>query len=448
MGAGRVRKKEQSEWDVWRQVRDEQLVPGPLPRPSRQAVTAVLQRAFAADCEAKRFPDSWPDKYQGPESILEDDLASNLGESSLRQRASQSLRKVKRKQALGEVVVQAVRLFQSLGSITVPGDRLGFPTRGFSEHRIIRLLNAYPSPTGLSAWYIAPAVRRLIPPKPGPRWYFRHMDHCRRAKRGMPWLIFQGYPHIQDLKAPPNYGWQALEAILIRVYLLGGTTTSHCLDENRLKELVDYSCEKLKSFTRMASDFGPHALAFYELCGPLRHLLFYYATAPETPRALKKRARDLFKTLQGAHVPAVPAHDRVVLDYVHRDDYKKTLALVRKIWRKTRELGIQHLRREELEKQFLHLQILGIAEDNWKSRDPERLKRYIRDRNRFWKRCGDVREAKPAHIAREILKLTHDLDLEPEAIKKALVASQKGFPYYRETLSLRDLSWTELIPPP
>lgn len=314
------------------------------------------------------------------------------------------------------------------------------PTAG---RRLVDTLNRVPSGDALATWYLAPVVRMLCDPGPGPEWLFRYLALMRVARRGRPWLVPRGAPDVSQWSASPDYGWEALEAWVLRVWLREPLTWSATSD--RLPAAVQFAIDALRQLARQAPTRGPAALDFEELCRPLRRCLYWYASVPENEPERRRTAQRLLRDLTRAVVPALPPREPIVLDAGHAGLYHTIRWSVGEIWRATRTQGTVLQRQEQLE--LRHANLTPVPDAATADASPG-LHWLYRTQQRFWKDCGDLQDASPAHVARCYVKHFARLDVEPERLKELLASIKLEPPYQRRSVALGRLSWSERGFPP
>lgn len=314
------------------------------------------------------------------------------------------------------------------------------PTAG---RRLVDTLNRVPSRDALATWYLAPVVRMLCDPGPGPEWLFRYLALMRVARRSRPWLVPHGAPDVSQWSAPPDYGWESLEAWALRVWLREPLTWR--VTSDRLLAAVQFAIDALRRLTRQAPARGPAALDFDELCRPLRRCLYWYASVPENEPERRRTAQRLLRDLTLALVPALPPREPVVLDPGHRQLYCRIRESVGVVWRQTRLRGTALRRQRKLE--HLYDNLTPVPAEAMVD-GGSGLRWLFRTQQRFWKDCGDLRDASPAHVARCYVKHFARLDVEPERLKELLASIDLEPPYQRRSMSLGHLAWVDRGYPP
>jgi len=380
-----------SEWVAWQRATARattSAVDDPL---SDEALVAVLRRAFVADFGAQRHPDWWPD---GPIDPPVDDLASYISRRSLLTTTKALFAEVGLSPP--DAVSKAIKIYDKHYTIRVLGQRVG---GRYGSNELVTLLNACPRSDTIAARILAPVVRRIVPRAVGPRWYFRCMGEIERGKRTRPFLLPVDYPPHGKLSIPSNYGWDALESWLLKVYLFDGRMHR---SKERLAALVQYATGCITTFVEKARDEGPLAVQFDALCSSLRRFLFWHASMALGDRDYRRFTHGLLRQLQNAIVPHVPAKEPLVLLPEHGDHYHNWLRAVRQAWSVSRGDRTRAVRRRELEDLIDFLGFLSRTESHVKQGrfTPKGGQLLISLRERFWRDCGDLYAMRPSEFTR------------------------------------------------
>jgi len=460
-----------SEWDVWKSVHEADApatVRHDKPTLSEDAVLAVLRRAFVVEAETDWYPDSWPD---GPFVVPVDDAALSIDATTLTRGAESLL--AKRSMSLHEAITTAAEIYGRTYGINLLGHTLGGSNPFSSIRDFFGLLNGYPRCDSIAAHVLAPCVRRLIPRALGPAWYFRYQAHLERSKRGRTQLVPFGFPQAKSFRAPADYGWRALETWLLKVFLFDKADGR---SDRQQAALVDYAVAQMTRFSRRAGDDGPLAMQFFDLCGPLRHYLFWYATSPLADINDRRRCRNLLGRLQHAAVPRLPPRAPRLLDDGYRDHYSNLLSATKKAWSETRGAQRRSVRKERLEKYIEPLGFLRLAASGQYAASEDDAKAFARVHDHFWRDCGNLYSQEPADFAmratlligtfveltpapeskgdylarkgraaRELARSWRKYQMEPQAMKEAFARLGRSPAYCVQRLRLGSKTWEEPV---
>lgn len=314
---------------------------------------------------------------------------------------------------------------------------------GLAGERLVDTLNQHPTNDALAAWYLAPVVRMIVSPAPGPEWLFGFLTLMRISRRRRPWLVFRGAPELSTWSAPVDYGWENLENWVLRVWCREPLTLADT--DKRLPLAVEYAAHTLRDLTRRAPSIGPVALDFEDVCRPLRRCLHWYATAPLGQPERRVNAQRLLRTLTNSLVPALPPREPVILEYHHATNYEFFRQTVAEVWRATRSAGTIRKRRSELERRHNNLEPVDVA---GRTALHPRIRELKRMQDRFWRDCGDLAHAEPGHVARCYMKQFMRIELEPRRIKELLANVDALPPYRSRPVAVGRRTWREQSFPP
>lgn len=421
-----------SEWQIWMSVWHGDRARYPECTPTESAVDAVFARALAPDLIPIDIVDDLGTMFESMPSLR------NVRRTAQEMAAAASDRTTKP----ADAVALAATVFRQGRCIWIGTHDI--TKHDFSaHHRMVDTLNRYPLDTSLAAWWLAPALRMLCSPPPGPEWLFGYLARMRVARRRKPWLLPDGIPESLPWSAPVDYGWECLEDWVLRVWRREPLTFE---DTNeRIATAVTYTVRTMQDLVRQAPAIGPAALEFEEICRPLRRCLFWYATAALNDAARRKYARDLLRQLADAMIPALPPREPVVLEYYHTERYEEMRQLVSEVWRETKRRGRLRRRRAELERRLGNLTPVGIRPGSVVHPMTKELKRM---QDGFWRDCGDLSVAQPGHVARCYLKHFLRIELEPRQIKERLAQADAMPPFRRRSVGLGRETWSEQSYPP
>lgn len=421
-----------SEWDLWASIWYGNRWTFPETAPTPAAVTCVFTRALLPDFESADPVELLDELHEhSPSSGDVLDHARTMVDVASEGSATPSC----------AVSIAATILGRSpclwIGPILTSEFE---PTAG---HRLIETLNRYPSSDALAAWYLAPVVRMICSPGPGPEWLFRFLALMHRARRSRPWLTPRGAPETAQWSAPPDYGWESLENWVLRVWLREPVTYQKT--DKRLEVAVQYAVRSLKQLTRLAPTLGPVALDFEELCRPLRRCLHWYASVSRNDPERRKTAQRQLRELAKAVVPALPPREPVVLEFSHGLAFQQFRELVSEVWESTRAKDTTGLRRRELEQR--HGNLGPLAPTVERAAGPM-TRRLLQAQRGFWKDCGDLALVEPSHVARCFVKHFMGVELEPRRIKELLATLDEEPPYQRRSIVLGRTAWSDRSIPP
>ncbi len=410
---------------TWSDVWDSDFDPDVNRLPGPKGTTAVLRRAFCSEYDEATFPESWP---AGLLQIEHDTIPDDAFlKKALKTRRLSLSPRTRAYVYAGTFVRRAIDILShSYWHLQLRSNAPFAYTGPASQTRYVAWLDRYPNPNGVLPRYLGPLTRALLPPAITPAWYFRTIDQIQRSRFDTPHLSVHSSSGPFSVHSPLDSGWEILENWVLDLYLRGGSGRQR--RSSRLEQLVKHAIDKTQGLVRGTSDVRPLATHFQDLCVGLRRALFAYATDPGSSGDDRRLGQRLLKELGDSLVPSLPPRSRERLDDEHLDRYREVLEEVRAVWSETRQRLARGLKR----KKMLRNQIPPLASLHaWKQSEDDKNTRHVhlthllaRER-KMWRECGDLTDARPAHVARCIIRFAFNVDLAPDAIRKGMSRVEK-----------------------